>query len=547
MCTLSIHHPGCFGEGREILFDWEKLQRWLELSPLHLHPQDRLEEIRWISSPNPMQHSVELWLMLSVRTKPLLPWLYIEGKYHFLTFLDLNILQITRKEELAMDWMFCFIIIILYSSSCFVHLMKKISSNIKRDIGDKRETRFFLVFVIEQLSVEQLNKQMLEENSIERCWTRLTINVNKDKQQMSGRNRGREEVSYRCIIALPDGRQRSNRIQVRIEVSTNKWEMSIEEDESFQCTVDTITRRTAADHPEETRQCRRALVIDGIKSTPRSNHLWSLFYHGNRLDPTQWRWELCRSEHIHRSILFGHSAENTSSDQMVESPIDFDGASITGSWLFQFISTWHFHSSRRTLPTSQWWVNADPLCFSIERRFFLSPHHPCQIEQQGRLNQTESDVEIDGLFRMSVERIIVLRFDRRVNEHCHQTRQSGGLTAVLFWFRWIISPSTIERSNLDTISQWQNWRFPWICNGDARRSAPVHLSDVHSYSMFEILPSCPSNMPLCSFCYSTVDVLFNVSGITHQRFFIWRLSLSARWSIQSTSHSYRSCRFYFVS
>ena len=334
--------------------------------------------------------------------------------------------------------------------------------------------------------------------------------------------------------------------------------MSIEKDESFQCTVDAITRRTTADHSEETRQCRRTLVIDGIESTFRSHHLWSLFYHGNRLNPTKWRREMCRNEHSHRSILFGHSTKNTSSDQMVESSIDFDGASITGSWVFQFISTWHLHSSRGTPPTFQWWVDADPLFFRIERRFFLSlsPHHPYQIEQQERLNQTEIDVEFDGLFEVSFERTIVLTFDRRVNEHCHHTdmvhhhhhtRQSEGSTAVLFWFRWIISSSTIERSNLDTISQWQRKRWRTICNEDARRSAPVHLPDVHSYSMFEILPICPSNMSFCGFCYSTVHVLFNVSGIAHQHLYIWRLSLSARWAIQSASHSCRWCRFHFVS
>lgn len=65
--------------------------------------------------------------------------------------------------------------------------------------------------------------------------------------------------------------------------------------------------------------------------------------------------------------------------------------------------------------------------------------------------------------------------------------------------------------------------------------------------MFDILPICPSNMSFCCFCSSTVHLLFNVSGIAHQHWYIWRLSWSARWAIQSASHSCRWCRFHFVS
>jgi hypothetical protein len=92
----------------------------------------------------------------------------------------------------------------------------------------------------------------------------------------------------------------------------------------------------------------------------------------------------------------------------------------------------HFNGES-TLIRSSSALREDSLSLSL-------PHHPYQIEQQERLNQTEIDVEFDGLFEVSFERTIVLTFDRRVNEHCHHTdmvhhhhtRQSEGSTAVLF-------------------------------------------------------------------------------------------------------------------
>ena len=120
-------------------------------------------------------------------------------------------------------------------------------------------------------------------------------------------------------------------------------------------------------------------------------------------------------------------------------------------------------------------------------------------------------------------------------------------TAVLFWFRWTIPRPTIERPNLENISWWQNKRFSWICDGDPRRYAAWHLQDIPSYEMLEILPIYSWHMLICGFCWSTINVLFDVSGITHQYLFIRTLSLSARWSIQSTAHLGRSCRWYLLS
>ena len=55
------------------------------------------------------------------------------------------------------------------------------------------------------------------------------------------------------------------------QINENDCELIIE-DGSFQCTVVGLTRRTATDHSEKTRQCRRSLVIDGCGCTSRSNH-----------------------------------------------------------------------------------------------------------------------------------------------------------------------------------------------------------------------------------------------------------------------------------
>ena len=149
---------------------------------------------------------------------------------------------------------------------------------------------------------------------------------------------------------------RTNRRTRRTEREKNRQtsgkDSQLSSDDGFsQCTVDEMTRRTAADHREDTRQYRCSRVIHGWGETRR---------HQITRDP-------CFTEEIdliqlndddtcghgHSSILFGHRARDPSSHQMVQSRIDWNGESIIAGWLFQLISTWHFHSSRRIHPTFQ--------------------------------------------------------------------------------------------------------------------------------------------------------------------------------------------------
>ena len=169
-----------------------------------------------------------------------------------------------------------------------------------------------------------------------------------------------------------------------------------------------------------------------------------------------------------------------------------------------------------------------------------------KIELQLRSqHQTETDVELESLFEVSVEKMLVLRLNTRVDDHCdhnemvHHTTFSEEWTAVLFRFRSIISRPAIERSNLDRISGWQTKRILSIFNGDASKSVQSHFEDIHSYSTLAVLPRCPLQRLIGVFCWSTSHVLFDASGITHPSKFLCRLSVSSRWSIQSTSHPRR--------
>ena len=223
---------------------------------------------------------------------------------------------------------------------------------------------------------------------------------------------------------------------------------------------------------------------------------WSLFYGGNQLDQTQWRWEMC-TKRTHASI---DSVRTSCQRYIITSnawksnrlwwsvyfwqliiPIYLN---LTFSFLTQnpsYVSTvsqhWHFHLLGHHLC-----MITDPLLVrACKRRFSLSlslhaiharssskedrwvesfsdRHVEDYSEKDRTSNQIEIDVELDGLVEGWVEKIIVLGLDARVDDHCHHieivhhTTQSEGQTAVLFWFRWIISHPSIQRSNLDNIS-----------------------------------------------------------------------------------------------
>ena len=79
-----------------------------------------------------------------------------------------------------------------------------------------------------------------------------------------------------------------------------------------------------------------------------------------------------------------------------------------------------------------------------ERRFFLSLSLSPSLYTPSMQDQAARKIDVG--------------FDARMDDHCHHiamvhhTTLSKGSTTVLFWFRWIISHPSIQRSNLDNIS-----------------------------------------------------------------------------------------------
>ena len=244
-----------------------------------------------------------------------------------------------------------------------------------------------------------------------------------------------------------------------------------------------MTRRTAADHREDTRSYRCSRVIHGWRETR---------LHKIIRDP-------CFTEEIDLIQLndddtCGHRARDSSSHQMVLSPIDCNGASIIGIWWFQLISTWHFRHQHRSTLVQLW------------AKILL-----CSVRGSLRSISREKSSSWDLTVEWTI--IIITR----------QSVKDGETVLFLFWFGWIISRPTIQRSNHDRITEWQTKWTRSICNGDVTKSVQSHFQDLHSYSMFAFLPSCSFHMLIGVFCWSTTHLLFDANGMTHQYRLFWTL------------------------